>query len=109
MPLKGILKTGDRYTITVDSDPTTPGTTAMALVWIPNLGGTPVTPVIDAIAPGTRALHAGIVPQGQMLMLDFDLPDDPKSKITIDVTSAGASVAAGAESADNEWTFLVTP
>lgn len=108
MPFQGSLTTGDRYSIIVDSDPMTPGTTAFAIVWVPNVGGTPATPVVDSIAPGMRAQHAGIVPAGQMLLLDFDLPDDPRSKITIDVSANATSVASGSESEDTEWTFLVT-
>ena len=109
MPFQGSLTTGDRYAITVDSDPKTPGTTAFAIVWVPKVGGSPTTPVVDSIAPGMRALHAGIVPAGQMLLLDFDLPDDPRSKITVDVSANAASVASGSETADTEWTFLVKP
>lgn len=109
MSVKGILTSGARYSITIDSDPATPGTTAFAIVWVPNVGTAPVTPVVDSIAPGMRALHAGIVPAGQMLMLDFDLPDDPRSKIAINVSAGAATVAAGSETEDTEWTFLVQP
>jgi len=109
MPFQGSLTTGDRYSITVDSDPTTPGTTAFAIVWVPKAGDAPVTPVVDSIDPGMRALHTGIVPASQMLLLDFDLPDDPRSKITIDVSANETSIAAGSENKDIEWTFLVKP
>jgi hypothetical protein len=107
MPFQGSLTTGDRYSITVDSDPTTPGTMAFAIVWVPNAGGAPVPPVVDSIAPGTRALHAGVVPASQMLLLDFDLPDDPRSKIMIDVSANSASIASSSATEDTEWTFLV--
>jgi hypothetical protein len=109
MPFKGSLTTGDRYSITVDSDPMTPTTTAFAIVWVPKGGGPPTPPVVDSIAPGIRALHAGVVPASQMLLLDFDLPDDPRSKITINVSANATSVALGSESEDTEWTFLVKP
>lgn len=109
MPFQGILTTGDRYSITVDSDPTTPGTTAFAIVWVPKPGGTAITPVVDSIAPGARAQHVGVVPTGQMLLLDFDLPDDPRSKIAIAVSANAANVASGPETEDTEWTFLVRP
>jgi hypothetical protein len=56
-----------------------------------------------------RTQHTGVVPAGQMLLLDFDLPDDPKSKITIDVSANATSVASGSETEDTEWTFLVKP
>lgn len=105
MPFQGSLTAGDRYSITVDSDPVTPGTTAFAIVWVPKVGGTASTPVIDSIAPGARALHAGVVPAGQMLLLDFDLPDDPRSKITINVSANATVVVSGSESGDTEWTW----
>jgi hypothetical protein len=108
MSFQGILTTGDRYSITIDSDPETPGTTAFGIVWVPNVGGTPATPIVDSVAPGMRAQHAGIIPPGQMLLLDFDLPDDPRSKIAINVSANATIVASGSATADTEWTFLVT-
>ncbi len=109
MPLQGSLTTGDRYSITVDADPATPGATAIAIVWVPRPGDPPIPPVVDSVAPGMRARHAGTVPASQMLLIDFDLPKDPKSKIEVDVSANEASVAAGSVDADTQWSFQVAP
>jgi len=59
------------------------------------------------------SVDAGIVPAGQMLLLDLDLPNGAGAKVDITVTtgSIGAvpSTTAGSVTADTDWTFLVQP
>lgn len=107
MGFKGILKTGQDYKITVDSDPATPGITALMLGWVPPAGTPATSPVIETFGPGGRFEHAGKVPSAQGLILDFDLPDTPSAKITITIAQGTNVVASGSEVIDREWSFLV--
>lgn len=107
MPLKGFLKIGSNYQLTVDSDPTTPGVSALAITWVPRPGESVPQPMVDAISPGARARHDGKIQPTQLLLLDFDLPSEPGAKISIVVEQDGSVVASGDETADGEWSFLV--
>jgi hypothetical protein len=113
MSFKGVLTTGDRYSITIASDPGTPGTTAASIVWVPNVGSPAITPTVHAVPPGMASMDAGIVPAAQMLLIDLDLPDVTGAKVTATVTSGPIGgpprTVAGSETADNDWTFLVQP
>lgn len=114
MSVQGVLQSGEPYSIVVASDPGTPGTVAMAVVWVPNVGSPPSVPEVHAIAPGMSSTDAGIVPPGQMLLLDFDLPDAANAKITVTVVSGKSGApptanVAGALTSDDDWTFLVLP
>jgi len=106
MPFKGILRIGEDYKITVDSDPATPGMTAAMLGWVPPVGSPVTPPLIETLGPGGRFEHAGKVPSAQALILDFDVPDAPQAKIKITVEHGG-KVVTGDETIDREWSFVV--
>jgi hypothetical protein len=109
MPFKGTLTMGASCRITIDSAPAMPGTSAVAIVWIPNAKVVAPLPIVTSIAPGTSMQRTVPVPDAQMLLVDIDLPVDQVSTVTVTIEEGATTVATGSESGDTEWTFLVVP
>jgi len=109
MSLKGILSSGNSCKITIACAPTMPGTSAVAITWIPKPGAVAPVPIVAAIAPGMKIEKAMPVPAAQMLLIDVDVPVDQASTMTITVDENAKTVATGTEDSDTEWTFLVQP
>jgi len=107
MSLKGTLSVGSSCRITIDSAVATPGTLAVALLWIPNPAGTTPAPDVFAVAPGGKIQRSLVVPSAQMLLVDLDLPSVQGGGATIVVEQGAVVVAEGVEGADATWTFLV--
>ena len=109
MSLKGTLTTRASCRITIDSAPATPGTSAVAIVWIPKANTAVPAPVVTSIAPGARLQRTFPIPEAQMLLVDIDLPVDQVSAMTVTVEQDTTTIATDLERSDTEWTFLVVP
>jgi hypothetical protein len=107
MPFMGTLEVGSSCRITFHNAVATPGAVAVALVWIPNVGGTTPTPDVFAIAPGARVQRTMTVPSSQMLLVDIDLPSNPGGGVTVTVEQGTKNVATGTALGDASWSFLV--
>jgi hypothetical protein len=109
MPLKGKLTAGKSCQITIDCSPAMPGTSAVAIVWIPKPNTSAPLPIVTSIAPGARIQQTVAVPDAQMLLVDVDLPIDGVSTMTLTVAQDATTIAIGPADSDTEWTFLVAP
>jgi hypothetical protein len=109
MPISSArLTVGKTYRIEFVSDAATPGPSLLQLGWIPRSGmPVPPAPVTLMAGPGDGDSDQGTVPSSYALFLQWDVPDDKSSKVTVRVLQEGQTQVEEVETDDGDLTVIV--
>jgi hypothetical protein len=97
------LTVGKSYRIEFVSDAGTPGPSLLQRGWIPRSGmPAPPAPLTLMAAPGDGDSDQGTVPGSHALFIQWDVPDDKSSKVTVRILQEGQTKVDEVETEDGD-------